>query len=456
MSYLRKSIWSLLFVLVFLVTACTPAAAPTEAQAPAPATKAPATEAPAAAEPTAEPAKPAEKVTLRFASWQWGEPGYGDFYRQAATALHEKDPNITVEEYSLPVDQYFDKMLTEIQSGSPADLIMLRASLYPQYVAMGALEPLDDRLAETDILSRWDPAQTTLLKIDGKIYGLLMMTRNYQIAYNKESFKKAGIDKFPETPDEFYEATAALTQKGASGEQQYGLAFPTTVNDYGFYEGIMLWVNCYGGNFAKDGQITATDPNTIKGLELMKRMFDAKVTPLGTTFAEQQQRLIDGNLAMLPAGPFLYPFLQKLDAEKAKNVDFGGTPCPNHTSTGGPQNVLVIPAAAKNKDAAWEYIKFAAQSDWQSKFAELTFSQPGMKDAMSPDFAKQYPWFQIYLDASPYAISISPPGFEIYQSEWQRIVGEKVEEMFYKNLKPEQAAQNIQTALEDFIAEKNK
>ncbi|MCC6147901.1 MAG: sugar ABC transporter substrate-binding protein [Anaerolineaceae bacterium] len=455
MSHLRKSFWSLLFVLVFLVTACTPAATPTAA----PATAVPPADVPTAAveQPTVEATKPEEKVTLRFASWQWGEPGFGDFYREAAEGLHELNPNITVEEYSLPVDQYFDKMLTEVQSGSPADLIMLRGSLYPQYVAMGALEPLDDRLAQTDIIQRWDPAQTTVLKIDGKTYGLLMMTRNYQMVYNKAAFKEAGIDKFPETPEEFYEATVALTRKdAATGEQKYGLAFPTTVNDYGFYEGIMLWVNCYGGNFAKDGKITATDPNTIKGLEFMKRMFDAKVTPLGITFSEQQQRIIDGNLGMLVGGPFVYPFLEKLDAEKVKNIDFGGTPCPNHTSTGGPQNVIVIPAAAKNKDAAWEYIKFIAQPEWQAKFPELTFSQPGMEGAMSADFAKQYPWFKIFSDAAPYTISISPPGFEIYQSEWQRIVGEKVEQMFYNNLPPEQVAQDIQTALEEFVAEKNK
>jgi len=77
---------------------------------------------------------------------------------------------------------------------------------------------------------------------------------------------------------------------------------------------------------------------------------------------------------MLTGGPFVYPFLEQLDAEKVKNIDFGGTPCPNHTSTGGPQNVIVIPAAAKNKDAAWEYIKFIAQPEWQAKFPELTFS----------------------------------------------------------------------------------
>lgn len=453
MSHLRKSFWSSLFVLVFLVTACAPVATPTEA----PAAAAPPTEAPAAMEPTAEAPEPMEEVTLRFASWQWGEPGFGDFYREAAEAFHELHPNITVEEYSLPVDQYFDKMLTEVQSGSPADLIMLRGSLYPQYVAMEALEPLDDRLAETDILERWDDAQTTALKVDGKTYGLLTMTRNYQIVYNKAAFEEAGIDKFPETPEEFYEATVALTRKDeATGEQKYGLAFPTTVNDFGFYEGIMLWVNCYGGNFARDGQVTATDPNTIKGLDLMKRMFDAKVTPLGITFSEQQQRIIDGNLGMLTGGPFVYPFLEQLDAEKVKNIDFGGTPCPNHTSTGGPQNVIVIPAAAKNKDAAWEYIKFIAQPEWQAKFPELTFSQPGMKGAMREDFADQYPWFKIFLDASPYTISISPPGFEIYQTEWQRIVGEKVEQMFYNNLPPEQVAQDIQTALEEFVAEKNK
>ncbi|MCL4459239.1 MAG: sugar ABC transporter substrate-binding protein [Chloroflexi bacterium] len=408
--------------------------------------------APTTATPT--PQKP--PTVVRFASWQWGEPGFGDFYRAAAKAFEVANPAIHIEEYSLPVSQYFDKMLIEVQSGSPADLIMLRGANYLQYVSMGVLKPLDDYLAKTDILSRWDPAQTSVLKVDGKIYGLLMMTRNYQIVYNKKAFAAAGIDKFPQTPEEFYAAAVKLTKKGITGEQNYGYAFATTQKDYGFYEDIVLWVNCFGGNFARDGKVTATDPNTIKGLAFMKSLFDAGVTPKGVGFDQTQQWLAEGKLGMLHGGPFVYKFIEQRFPDKIQDIGFAGLPSPNHTSTGGPQNVLVIPAAAKNSDAAWEFMKFLAQPDWQRKFPEMTFSLPGMGDALSPDFQAKYPWFKIFADAQPYTITIAPPGFEIYFSEWQKLVGDKVEGMFYNNRPPAQVAQDIQKTLEEFVASKKK
>jgi multiple sugar transport system substrate-binding protein len=452
---------SLVLVLAMMLAGCAPPAAsptaavqPTSPPAAAPTTAA--TEATAAPSTDAdpEPTVAPQPVTLRFASWQWGEPGFGDFYREAYQAFVAENPHITVEEYALPVNQYFDQMLTQVQTGSPADLIMLRASLYPQYVAMGALEPLSAKMTdETDILERWDPAQTTDLMVDGEMYGLLVMSRSFQMVYNRNELEAVGIAAVPETPEEFFEAAVALTRVDpATGEQKYGYKFSTSVNDFGFYEDIMLWVNCFGGNFARDGQVTANDPATVQGLTFLKRMYDAQVTPLGIPFSEAQQRIVSGNLAMLHGGPFIYPFLEAIDAEKVQDIGFAGTPCPNHTSTGGPQNVLVIPAQAQNKDAAWEYMKFIARPEWQERFPELTFSLPGMQGALGDEFREQYPWFELFDRAQPYAISIAPPGFEVYQSEWQRLVGEKVEAMFLNNLPPEQVAEDIQATLEEFVA----
>jgi multiple sugar transport system substrate-binding protein len=442
-----------------ILAACAPA--PTPAPTAAPPTSAPvATSVPASTAVSAATSAPSATAApklqgnLRFANWQWGEPGFGDFYKAAEKAFVAANPGVTIEEYALPVNQYFDKMLTDVQSGSPADLMMLRGSNYAQFQSMGALTALDDRFAKTDILSRWDPAQSTVLKIDGKTYGLLMLTRNYQIIYNKKAFAAAGITKFPTTPDEFLAAATKLTRKTSTGEQYYGYSFATTQKDFGFYEDIVLWANCFGGNFAKEGKITATDPNTIKGLTFMKSMFDAGVMPKGLEFSETQTRLANGSLAMLHGQPGVYSFVQQQAPDKLADIDFGGMPCPNHTSTGGPQNVLVIPAKGKNPDLAFEFMKFLASPEWQRKFPDMTFSLPGMQNALSPDFQTKYPWFKVFSDAQPYTIIIAPSGFEIYQSEWQKIVGDRVEAMFYTNKPSDQTAQDVQKALSDFVASK--
>jgi len=53
-----------------------------------------------------------------------------------------------------------------------------------------------------------------------------------------------------------------------------------------------------------------------------------------------------------------------------------------------------------------------------------------MKGAMREDFADQYPWFQDFLDASPYTTAFPLQALKSI-NRMAEIVGEKVEQMFY-------------------------
>lgn len=51
-----------------------------------------------------------ETTKITFASYQWNEAGYGDFYRYAAEKFHERYPQYEIEEVSIPAAQYWEKI----------------------------------------------------------------------------------------------------------------------------------------------------------------------------------------------------------------------------------------------------------------------------------------------------------------------------------------------------------
>ena len=394
-----------------------------------------------------------ERVKIRYPNWQWGQSGFKDFFGEAAQAFEKENPSFQIEGISIPVGQYFDKMITEIQAGTPADLIMLRGDNYHQFVGMGALEPLDRWMDKTDIKRAYYPEQRTFAEVDGKIYGLLVLNRTLQLLYNKAILREVGV-AVPKTQEEFFEAAKKLTVRDKDGNvQRYGAALMTT-NERDFYEFLLLFVVGYGGNFAKDGKPTATDPKTIEGVKLYKRFFDAEVIPKGMNRNQFRQLFWEGKVAMYPEGSWQWAAIEQTNKAILKDIDFAPVPWANHMSTGGAQNFLAIPKQAKHKEEAWKYLELISRPEWQRRYAELAQSIPGRQRAIDAAFLAKYPWFRPFLEGQKSASAVSPPGLELVNEEFQKIVRDRVSEALFRNRPVEQAMADAQQDLERLVARK--
>ena len=180
-----------------------PPAGPTTAPAAAPAAAAPAaTTAPAAAAATAAPApttaaaatpaaaaKPA-KATLRLSHW-WGEQ-----FANYIPLLQQKT-GIAVQEERSPYNGYFQKLLTELVSGSAPDMFLVDANQNGAFFTSDALLPFDDYLktSKTD-LSKFNVDQGKENGYGGKTMGLSLFTMQDLIVHvNVELANKDGLLK---------------------------------------------------------------------------------------------------------------------------------------------------------------------------------------------------------------------------------------------------------------------
>ncbi|WP_237563676.1 ABC transporter substrate-binding protein [Halalkalibacter okhensis] len=159
-----------------------------------------------------------EGITLRVMDWSDStRPIREEFHKQ----FMEKYPQVTNIEYTtLTQDQFRDTILAAVRSGEAPDLFPPPLGFkLPALVEDGWFQPLDPYVEEGfyDIFSEGLLAEGATM-INGEVYAIPMDVPQMGTAvfYNKELFKKAGLDpeQPPKTYAEFREYARKITEAG--------------------------------------------------------------------------------------------------------------------------------------------------------------------------------------------------------------------------------------------------
>lgn len=226
----------------------------------------------------------------------------------------------------------------------------------------------------------WNPAMLQKVVESGRYYAIprdaLVMTALFR---NMELFAQVGLDpnQAPATYDEFEDADKRLTRIGSDGmATQAGFIPWIHLGQYGSIWSL-LWGSNWWDPFAHRPILNG--PRNLEMMEWMenwaKRTFPVLGTSWGTT------HFYNGQLAMAMIGG------EQLNALRAGNIDVGSvgiTPMPVAPGDDRPRLYVsgegfVIPTLAKNKDAAWEVIKWLLEPENAAEFALISGKPPARR-----------------------------------------------------------------------------
>lgn len=390
--------------------------------------------------------------TVSVATYQWTQPGIKDWFEAIAAAFNKEYPDITVKPEVVPVNEYWDKMIVQVRAGSTADVVQVDGITH-QLIADGALEPLNRWLSKSDIPRRWHPLQK-ILEREGNTYALIYSMSNWSILfYNKDLFKIAGLQP-PKTVDEFFDDAVKLTKDGV-----FGFSMSTQQNpDDQMAAALSQMVYLFGGSWAKNGVPTLNAPEVIKGVTFYKKLFDAKVSPIGMDLLQRRQMFREGKIAMTLDGPWVIRQIMENPVWKER---LGAAVPPSAAAEKDKAfmaqfSALAIPKAAKNKEDAWKFIEFAGRHEWQVKMLELTLQSPGEKGVTSAKVESEFPWMRTSWEVDRYATKLRyPEGLEEYFPAFRRTLTKYVTQVLLQNKDVSQAMGDAQKEVEEFLA-KNK
>jgi multiple sugar transport system substrate-binding protein len=438
---------SVLAIVIMAVTACAPVPA-TPAQQPAPAK---ATEAPAA--PTAQ-----APVTLTWAFW--GSPEEAVSHKMVADAFMKEHPEIKIETWNEPWDNYFTKIQALWASGDPKavpDISFLWPT--PQYAAEGVLENLDPYIQKSGYnLNDYWSGLLDSAKYKGSVYGLPRDTEVNVLYFNKALFDKAGV-KYPDdkwTWDDLLAAAQKLTVKDASGKvTQYALAM-----EGGKYA---KWINQNGGalldDYVNPSKCLMAEPKSVAAVkyfsDLMNNgyaMRDADLSQAGGDQAVFQS----GQAAMIIQNTSRVSAFNKANM----NYDVAVVPIPKDGKrwNGAGGAAWVMSAKSDNKDAAWTFLQWLQSAGGGEKlYTERGEIFPALQSvANSPVFMTNQPPAnkQGIIDEA----KASGVGGFGYFPEWgeleNSVIIPALQHIWAGEAKPEQALPDMCKQVDQFLKDK--
>jgi multiple sugar transport system substrate-binding protein len=262
------------------------------------------------------------------------------------------------------------KFTTRVASGQVPDVVQMDASYVDTYAAQGLIQPLDQCYAVHKVTpaSQFYPQVVDYIKYSGKVFAVPQFYQPPAIILNERVMKAAGVsdaDIDTSKPDTLIAAVKKMTVLSNGKPTRVGFDAQATGQAY-------LWVLGQGGRLVDaKGKPTLTDPANTKGIDLLKRIYDAEggyakvksFTDSFDFFGAKNQFVKDQVGAEVDAQWYvnvLTPYVKNLSIGAVPFKDPSGSP---YTTAGG--TAFVIPAGAKNKDAACSWmLALTAQPAW--------------------------------------------------------------------------------------------
>lgn len=305
------------------------------------------------------------------------------FYRDYGQLFKLKHPEIDVEvvskselysKFGQP-DFDFEQESQRLLDKYKPDVLLLDEEKYKEFAQGGKLYAIDEVIKR----DRYDiegfmPGLIDRLKVLGKgtLYGLSPSIDTSVLYYNRDIFKEHNIEppRNQMSWKEFFELAAKVTNAGSKDKLLYAID-----QDFGGADSLMYRIAASTGLrlFDAKGEKLLIDSDDWK--EAIRQATDAaRSKALYTTPANSGPKPIEPEKGLFFTGQAAMKFGEPWDLRHLRdkkgvkiNWDVVTTPVdpltPNETGNVYFRDIYAISADSRNKDAAWEFIKFANGAD---------------------------------------------------------------------------------------------
>lgn len=279
----------------------------------------------------------------------WGDEAERQIYDTILKDFMAANSKVKVN-YIYTPDDYYTKLQTMIAGKTIPDVFWLIQSEVIPYVKAGTCEELDPWIEKYPELTA--DMVDGLLKYgqyEGKTYTIPKDWEPIVMYLNEDLFTAANVP-LPAadwTMEDYVELAKKLTIVKDGRVEQYGAEVD---NYWAFW---MVFGANYGGKWFKDGKSNFSDPNVVKGLNVMRSIIDNKSAPSPATVnsmgGASDQLFLTGKIAMYPSGRWAVPAF-RTDAQ----FNWSAIEMPKGTVRSNPviSGTLAVSKDSKNKEAA--------------------------------------------------------------------------------------------------------
>jgi len=318
----------------------------------------------------------------------WAMGAEGAAIGQLIPAFEKANPDIHVDVEQIPFTEAHQKLLTGFAGGSLPDMAQLGNSWLPEFEALSALQPLDDRVAQTPVIDPADyfPGIWDASRIDGQLYGVPWYVDTRLLFYRRDLLKRVGFDHPPKDWAEWRRQMIAI--KHLVGPGRYAALLP--LNEYEPLE--VLGLQQAEPMVTADAHGNFESPGFRRALAFYLETIRSGLAPAvaNTEIANLWDQFDRGDFSFYITGPWqLGEFARRIPP--ARQAEWSTAPMPGPdgpgTSNAGGSS-LVIFRKSEHQEAAWKLIAYLSRPAIELQFHRLTGDLPPRRSAWrAPELA---------------------------------------------------------------------
>jgi multiple sugar transport system substrate-binding protein len=314
----------------------------------------------------------------------FGEPEEIKAFRNVITAFKEQEPDISVKLIEASDrDDLLARLSTSFAGGTPPDVFLLNYRFYGQFASRDVLEPIQDRLDDSDAFEEDDFYPQALEAFrDGQLVCVPQNISSLVVYFNRDLFRKAGVPEPNEgwTWNEMVQKAVRLTNDadGDGNIDVYGLGVDPEIIRLAPF----IWSN--GGELVDDEESPtrlAIDSPEAQGA--MQAFFDLRDKHLVIPSDEEREaedeetRFLNGRLAMCMNSRRVTPSFRTI-----KTFDWDIAALPKHKQPAGilHSDAYCMTKDSDERDATWRFMEFALGPEGQEITARSGRTVPSLKE----------------------------------------------------------------------------
>jgi multiple sugar transport system substrate-binding protein len=353
-------------------------------------------------------------ITLRF--WTIGREG--EVVEQLLPEFERAHPGVHVEVQQIALTAAHEKLLTAFAGDALPDVSQLGNTWIPEFAALGALEPLQERVNASVIVHSddyfsgiWD---TNV--VDRELYGVPWYVDTRLLFYRRDILAEAGFDRAPRDWDEWRREMAAV--KANVGADRYPVYLP--LNEFEPLLNLaleqpepLLRDNGTRGNFRSAG--------FRRAVAFYVEMFAHGWAPelSNIQMPNVWDEFARGFVTFYISGPWNIGEFLRREPQLTGRWATAPLPGPDGAGTGAAGgSSLVIFHGTRNAQLAWELVEFLSATQQQQKFYALTGDLPPRRSAWQDPKLAGDDYARAFRDQ----LERARPTPKV--PEWERIVNE--------------------------------
>jgi len=314
----------------------------------------------------------------------WGLGREGEVLQELVPEFERTHPGRHVRVQQFPWMAAQEKLLTAFEGESTPDLAQLGNTWIPEFAAVGALQPLDARVAASSVVRPENtfPGIWQTNQVDGVLYGVPWYVDTRALFYRSDLLAEAGFAQAPRSWDEWRAAMVAVKARGGA---RYGALLP--VNEWA--QPVLLGVQ-KGAPLLREGGRRAgfAEPRFRAAFAFYVSLFRDGLAPtlVQSQVSNQYQQFAAGDFAFFVSGPWnlgemrrRLPQLEGRWAVAPLPHPDAGAGVPGASLAGG--SSLVLFRNSPRQDAAWELIEFLARPEQQLRLFAASGDLPAARAA---------------------------------------------------------------------------